>query len=432
MSPPPAATERATGDLRWWMLGLAIAATTLNYVDRQIIALLKPTLQRDLGWRDVDYAHIVSAFQLATACSFPLAGWWVDRAGLRRGYAWGVGLWSVAAAAHAFASTVGQFVGARVLLGVGETVNTPAAVKTVATWFPESRRSLALGVMNMAPNFGAVAAPLLVPALALTVGWRAAFLITGGAGGLWLVAWWLLWRTAAAKTTLAVIAPVPPPSRRAGFGVWIDLAKDRSAWAVALAKLFTDGVWWFLLFWSPDLFHRRFGLEGIQLAGPLAVVYSMAAAGALFGGWLPTRLLAAKPDLNRARKAPLLVGALLALPLPLMLVVPSLPLAVGLLGLTLAAHQMVSTNIFALATDRFPAERVGSVIGAGALFGNLAGLAMSELAGFTLSRTGGYAPLLIPCALAYAVTFAVIQGLLPRITLRNGSTHFGDAASEGV
>ena len=399
------------------MLGLAIAATTLNYVDRQIIALLKPTLSRELGWGDADYAHIVSAFQLATACSFPLAGWWVDRVGLKRGYAWGVGLWSAAAAAHALASTVGQFVGARVLLGVGETVNTPAAVKTVATWFPEERRSLAIGVMNMAPNFGAVAAPLLVPALAAGVGWRAAFLITGAAGLVWLVAWAVLWRAVPKSPTPATDRPADPA---AGFAFWLGLARDRSAWAVALAKLLTDAVWWFLLFWSPDLFHRRFGLEGAQLAGPLAAVYAMAATGALFGGWLPTRLLSRGVSLNLARKAPLAIGAVLALPLPLLLVAPRLDLAVSLVGLTLAAHQMTSTNIFALATDRFPAARVGSVIGVGALFGNLAGLGMSEFAGFTLSRAGSYAPLLIPCALAYAATFAVIQFLLPRIALRNG------------
>ena len=290
----------------------------------------------------------------------------------------------------------------------------------MATWFPEERRSLAIGVMNMAPNFGAVAAPLLVPALAAGVGWRAAFLITGAAGSLWLVAWALVWRAVRTPTAEPAASAVPTGAPGGGVAFWMSLLRDRSAWAVALAKLLIDAVWWFLLFWSPDLLHRRFGLEGAQLAGPLAAVYGMAAAGALLGGWLPTRLLARSVSLNLARKAPLALGGLLALPLPLLLITPRLDLAVALLGLTLAAHQMVSTNVFALATDRFPAARVGTVVGVGALFGNLAGLGMSEFAGFTLGHTGGYAPLLVPCALAYLTTFGLIQWLLPNLTLRNG------------
>ena len=402
--------DRTLSRLRWGVLALTFAATTLNYVDRQVIALLKPTLEREFAWRDADYAHIVSGFQLATAATFLFAGWFVDRVGLRRGYALGVGAWSVAAAAHALAHTVGQFFGVRVALGIAETVNTPAAVKTAATWFPERERSLALGIGNTAPNIGAVITPLVVPALAAAAGWRATFLLTGAAGGVWLAAWLALPRARmaeAAREPDALAATRVPIARLAG---------DRDAWAIAVAKLLTDAVWWFMLFWSPDLFHRRFGLEGTALAGPLAAVYLMAACGALFGGWLPTRLLARGWGLDRARRAPLALAAVVALPLPLLLLAPSLPLAVALVGLTLAAHQCFSTNVFAFATDRFPSTLVASVIGFGALFGNLSGLAMNELAGFTLTRTGGYAPLLFLCAGAYTAAFIALRAIgRPRV-----------------
>lgn len=404
--------DRALSRLRWGVLALTFAATTLNYVDRQVIALLKPALEREFGWRDSDYAHIVSGFQLATALAFPFAGWFVDRAGLRLGYALGVGAWSLAAAAHAAASTVTQFLGVRVLLGAAETVNTPAAVKTAATWFSERERSLALGIGNTAPNIGAVLTPLAVPVLAAAVGWRGAFLVTGAAGGLWLLAWLSVPRATLAGDT---VLREPPPPPRAPIAA---LLRDPSGWAVALAKLLTDAVWWFMLFWSPDLFHRRFGLEGVALGPPLAGVYAMAACGALFGGWLPGRLLARGATLDRARKAPLLLAAVAALPLPLLLLAPSLPLAVGLVGLTLAAHQAFSTNVFALAADRFPAAAVGAVVGFGALFGNLSGLGMNELAGFTAERTGGYAPLLVLCAGAYLAAFGVIQLLVPNVAER--------------
>ena len=403
---------RTLSRLRWGVLALTFAATTLNYVDRQVIALLKPLLEREFGWRDTDYAHIVSGFQAATAASFLFAGWFVDRMGLRRGYAIGVGAWSVAAAAHALAATVGQFLGVRIALGVAETVNTPAAVKTAATWFPEQERSMALGIGNTAPNIGAVVTPLVIPALAAAVGWRGAFLVTGSLGFLWLAAWLALPRARMAETAPEPAAPTPArvPLAR--------LARDRSAWAIAAAKLLTDAVWWFMLFWSPDLFHRRFGLEGAALGWPLAAVYAMAACGALFGGWLPTRLLQRGASLDRARKAPMLAAAVAALALPLLLLAPSLPLAVGLVGLTLAAHQAFSTNVFALATDRFPAAMVASVIGLGALCGNLSGLAMNELAGAVLRGLGSYAPLLFLCAPAYALALLAVQALVPRVEER--------------
>jgi ACS family hexuronate transporter-like MFS transporter len=400
-----------TSYLRWVVLALVFAASTINYVDRQIIALLKPQLQQAFTWSDQDYAHIVSAFQLATAAAFPFAGWFVDRAGLRTGYAVGVGAWSLAATLHAFVRSVAQFSGLRMILGSAETINTPAGLKAVSASFGEQERSLAIGVMATAPNFGAVVTPLLVPGLLLAFGWRGAFAITGAAGLVWLVIWLLAPRAMTAprvETGSAGPARVP----------WGRLLRDRSTWAVAIAKLLTDQVWWFLLFWTPDFFHRQYGLSTAQLAVPLAAVYAMAGAGALFGGILPTRLLARGLSLNIARKAPLLLGALVALPLPLLLYTHDLWTAVGMLGLILAAHQMVSANIFALCADRFPVQAVGSVIGVGALFGNLSGLAMLEFTGWVLGRTQSYMPMFLICAGAYAVAFVAVQVLVPTIVSR--------------
>ena len=418
-------TERApvpphdvrTSYLRWVVLALVFAASTINYVDRQIIALLKPQLQLAFAWTDQDYAHIVSAFQLATAASFPFAGWFVDRVGLRTGYAVGVGAWSVAATLHALVRTVAQFSGLRMILGSAETINTPAGLKAVSASFAEQERSLAIGVMAVAPNFGAVVTPLLVPGLLLAFGWRGAFAVTGAAGLVWLVIWLFAPKAMTAprvETGLGGSGASAGPARVP----WGRLLRDRSTWEVAIAKLLTDQVWWFLLFWMPDFFHRRYGLSTAELAAPLACVYAMAGAGALFGGILPTRLLARGLSLNVARKAPLLLGAVVALPLPLLLYTHDLWTAVGMLGLILAAHQVVSANIFALCADRFPVQAVGSVIGVGALFGNLSGLAMLEFTGWVLSRTQNYMPMFLICAGAYAVAFVAVQVLAPRIVSR--------------
>jgi len=398
--------------LRWAALALVFGAAMINYIDRQAIALLKPMLEDEFGWSDMDYAHIVSGFQLATVCSIMAAGWFVDRVGLRWGYALGVGTWSLAGMAHAFVTTVGGFIGVRIALGVTEAVGTPAAVKTVATWFPGSDRSLALGIMNTAPNIGAVATPLIVPVIAVTMGWKAAFIITGALGFVWLVFWFMLPRP-----------PVPGGSPKAAptpvrQGRWDDVFRilaDRRAWAIAAAKFLTDFVWAFLLFWGPDLFHKRFGLDTAGLALPVAAIFLMAAAGSLFGGWLSTRLMRQGRSLNASRKIPMAISAILALPAPFVMLAPDLWIGVLLLGLTLAAHQCFSANVFGLATDLFSPVRVGLVVGFGATFGNLSGLGMLELTGFILDTTGSYLPMLMMCAGAYGAGLLAVSLLTPDI-----------------
>ncbi len=391
---------------RWLIVGLAFVAIMLNYVDRQIIALLKPTLEAQFHWDDRDYGNMASAFQFAAAVAFLGTGWFIDRVGLRRGFALGVGIWSLAGMAHALVGSVSGFVAARAVLGAAESIGTPAQVKTAAVYFPPEKRSFMIGIGNMASNIGAVVAPLAIPPLAFWLGWRAAFLVTGGLGLVWVVLWLIV---APATPEAETISKVALP--------WRALLGDRRQWALVAAKMFSDNVWWFLLFFSPDLFHRMFGLSQGTLGLPVAFIYAMAALGALFGGWLPSRLMAGGANPDRARKGSMLLYALLILPVPLLLLVHSAWAAAALLGLALFAHQGFSTNVFAMAADMFPARIVGSAIGIAAFAGNLAGMAMIQLAGWSLYDGLGYAPLLFICGGSYCVALALIQILVPRIEI---------------
>ncbi len=400
LQPPAPAHSRA----RWGVVALVFFAIMLNYVDRQILALLKPTLETEFAWSDQDYGNMASAFQFAAAIAFLGTGWFIDRVGLRIGFAAGVLVWSLAGMAHAFVSGVTGFIGARVVLGAAESIGTPAAVKSAATYFGPKDRSIALGIGNTAPNVGAVITPLVIPALALAFGWRAAFLVAGGLGIVWVVAWFAFKMPAAIAGTGG-----PAPIR------WIDLFRDRRTLAIAVAKVLSDQVWFFMLSWLPDLFHRLFGLQQGAVGLPVALVYALAACGALTGGWLPTRLMARGWSLNRARKSTLLLYALLILPVPIVLSLHSPWTAALVLGLGLFAHQGFSTNVFALTTDVMPARSVGSTIGIAAFCGNMGSIGMIQLSAWSLGNGFGYAPMLAICAVSYLLALGVVQLLIPRI-----------------
>lgn len=389
---------------RWIVVTLVFFAIMLNYVDRQILALLKPTLEIEFRWSDQDYANMVSAFQIAAAVSFLGTGWFIDRVGLKLGFALGVGIWSLAGMAHAFSSTVSGFIGARMVLGAAESVGTPAAVKSSAVYFAQKDRSLALGIGNVAPNIGAIVTPLVVPAFAVAFGWRAAFLVAGGLGLLWVVAWLSLH-----------VEPVAPEGEKPVPIRWVTLLRDRRTVAIALAKILSDQVWFFMLSWLPDLFHRLFGMQQGTVGLPVAIVFVFAALGALSGGWLPTRLLARGWSVNRTRKTTLLVYALLVLPVPLVLYLQSPWLAALVLGLGLFAHQGFSTNVFALATDIVPARAVGSTIGIAAFCGNMWSIGLIQLPAWAFAHGLGYAPVLAICALSYLLALGCVQLILPTI-----------------
>lgn len=389
---------------RWWIVALVFLAIMLNYVDRQILALLKPTLEIEFAWSDRDYANMLTAFQVAAAVAFLGTGWFIDRVGLRLGFALGVGAWSLAGMAHAFATTVSGFIASRVVLGAAESVGTPAAVKSAATYFSAKDRSIALGIVNTAPNVGAIVTPLAIPAIAVAFGWKAAFLVAGGLGLLWVVGWF------------AVKAPAVAPAGAAPAPIrWVDLVRRRETGAIAIAKVLSDQVWFFMLAWLPDLFHRMFDLPQGTVGLPVALAYCMAAAGALTGGWLPTRLMQAGWSVDRARKTTLLLYALLILPVTLVMFVGSPWTAALLLGLGLFAHQGFSTNVFGLATDIVPARAVGSTIGIAAFCGNMWSIVLIQLAAVFLGWGWGYGPLLAICSVSYLIALGLVHLLIPRI-----------------
>ncbi len=391
---------------RRWLVSLLFVGTALNYVDRQVLALLKPTLEAEFGWTNQEFAHFGSAVNIATIAALLFVGWFVDRFGVRIAYGIAVTVWSIAGMGHAAAASVGQFVAARSILAIAESVNTPAAVKAAATYLPLKERSFGLGLVNTAPNIGAILTPLLIPPLALAFGWKAAFIVTGALGFVWLAFW------IAGTRNLQPVDAAPPSRQDAN---WAALLADRRSWAVIGAKALTDCVWWFLLFWTPDLFARVFKMNQAQIGWPIAIIFTMAAAGALTSGALFPRLLDRGLTVNSARKASMLFYALMILPIPLALQAQTPLVAALLIGLALFAHQGFSTNIFGMAADIVPSGRVASVMAAGAVAGNLTGLAMNELTGWTLDNGVGYWPMFAIAAGAYLAATAYVHLILPVI-----------------
>jgi len=388
------------------LIALLFVGTALNYVDRQVLALLKPTLEAEFGWTDQEFAHLGSVFQLSAAFALLAVGWFVDKFGVRLAYGLAVAVWSAAGMAHAAAANVSQFVVARSVLAVAESVNTPAAVKAAATYLPLTQRSFGLGMVNTAPNIGAILTPLLIPPLALAFGWKAAFLVTGGLGFVWLALWIAGTRR---------LEPVGVAKRAALDGNWAQLLTDRRTWTVVGAKALTDCVWWFVLFWSTDFLVKTFGLTQGQVGLPSAVIFALAAVGAFSCGFLFPALLRRGMSINKARKTSMALYAVLILPIPLALQAPSAMAAALIIGLALLAHQGFSTNIFGLAADTVPPARVASVMALGGVAGNLTGTGIIELTGWCLTNGVGYWPMFTIAAGAYLTALLFIHLMQPVI-----------------
>lgn len=393
------------------LIGLLFFGTIINYVDRQVLSLLKPSIEAEYGWGDAEFAHFASMSQLAAAAALIFVGYLIDRFGVRRAYGTAVGLWSLAGIAHAFAATVSQFVAARVALVAAEAINTPAAVKAAAMYLPLKQRSMAMGVVNSAPNLGNIIAPLTVIPFAAIFGWQAAFIVTGLIGFVWLVFWIGGTRKLEPVASALAAGELRPSFREA--------VRDRITWAIAGAKAITDMFWWFFTFWLPDLFVKVFGLSQKELVGPTALAFTLAAIGALSAGVLFPRLLGRGLTVNKARKTALLIYALIVLPIPLALTADSPWVAAAIIGMALFAHQGFSTNIFGFAADTVSASRVGTVMAMGAIAGNLAGFSIQEATGWLLTNGHGYAPLFYAASGAYLLALAVIHVLVPRIVARD-------------
>lgn len=385
---------------------LALSATILNLIDRQIISVLKPDIAGDLGWTDNDYGTLAAWFQGAAAVAFLFTGWIVDRLGVKWANPVGVALWSVAAMAHGVARSFVQFVLCRVALGATEAMGTPAAIKTIAAIFEPAKRSSGYGMLNAIGSLGAIVAPLAIPFIAAAWGWRSAFVIGGALGLLWALLWLL------ATRGLRFDQGERPAAARGP-----SILAERRSWAIAIAKFLSDATWWLMLFWMPDFFNRSFGLKGVALGPPLAIAYSCAAIGALIAGAITTRLLARGHDIERVRKGALFVAALFALPLPFADLAHQYWLAVALLGLVMAAHQAFSSSLFTLIADVSPPEKVGRVTSFGAFAGNIGGMVIAKVAGLVLAAGLGYLPLFLFAGCSYLLAAGAIQLLLPRLPL---------------
>lgn len=406
-----------SGRVRFGILALLFFATTINYVDRSVLGVLSPTLKDAFGWTAGDYATISAAFTLAYALGFLVAGWLIDRLGTRIGYAGYLFVWSIAAALHALCLTPTGFALARFALGLGESGNFPAAVKTVAEWFPKRERALAVGVFNAGSNVGAIVAPLVVPWLALTYGWQLAFVFTGVAGLIWLLFWWPLYRSpelhpGLSKGELAYIRS--DPADGATKPSWWRLLGYRQTWAFAGGKLLTDSIWWYYLFWFPLFLNERFGVDLKTIGAPLIAVYALADVGSILGGWQSSRLIGRGWSVNAARKTAMLSCALCILPVAYAPHADAKWLAVGLVGVAAAAHQGFSANLYTMTSDLFPRNVVGSVIGIGGFFGAMGGFLLNLGAGAMRDEMGDYSGPFAIAGVVYLLALLLIHRLVPR------------------
>jgi ACS family hexuronate transporter-like MFS transporter len=416
-SSPGSAPRAGLGGVRWTICAMLFVATSINYMDRQVIAILKPTLEHSIGMTEVSYGYIVDAFQIAYAVGLLAAGRLIDKLGTRIGYMLVMVTWSLSAMGHALATTVLEFGFARFFLGLGESGNFPAAIKTVAEWFPQNERSLATGIFNSGANVGAILAPAIVPWVTLRWGWHVAFLTTGLFSVLWILWWFRYYRRPTDHPTLTArelryiyqqaaedLGPSVP---------WRRLLTCRQTWAFSVAKFLTDPIWWFYLFWLPSYFSAKFNLNLSHLGLPLIIVYNVSAIGSVGGGWLPApfRRLGLSP--NYARLAAMLVCASLVVPICTAASVKSLWSAIALIGVAAGAHQGWSANLFTTSSDMFPRSAVGAVVGIGGMAGSLGSALFAFFAGHILQLTHSYVILFSIASSAYLLALIVLYVLAP-------------------
>ena len=460
ISPPEEAASTFTGSIaaaageiggrigrrRWVICALLFFAATVNYVDRQVIGILKPTLQSEFGWTELDYGWIVFSFQTAYAIGLFFIGRLMDRVGTKIGFAISIVIWSVAAIGHAFAVVIGAaafgivawvmtslgydpiatvasasvlgFIVVRFVLGLGESGNFPASIKTVSEWFPRKERSLATGVFNAGTNVGALATPLLVPIIVAKWGWYEAFIFTGAIGFIWLLFWLAIYKRPEddprlSRRELEYIQSDPPePTTRVP---WSSLFPHRQMWAFGIGKFLTDPIWWVYLFWLPDFLNKQYGLDLKNFGIPLAVIYVIADIGSVGGGYISSALIKQGWTINKSRKTAMLICALAVVPIVFASITSSLWIAVVLIGIAAAAHQGWSANIFTIASDMFPKQAVGSVVGIGGMLGAVGGMIISPLVGYILQSTGSYVPIFFIAASAYLIALLIIHLLAPRL-----------------
>src|SRR5215472_8106693 len=406
------------GYFRWVICALLLLGVTKNYMDRQVLGVLKTTLLHDFRWNEIDFAKLVKAFQAAYALGMLVMGWLVDRVGTRWGYAVAMVFWSVASMGTSLANSLRGFAISRYALGFWEPAVFPASIKAVAEWFPKKERALATGIFNAGTNIGAIVAPLTVPWIAIHYGWRWAFIMTGLLGFIWVLVWLTLYHRPQehARISNAELAhiqsdPADPPAKLG----WLKLLPHRQTWAFAVGKFLTDPIWWFYLFWIPSFLRDKHGLDLSTIGPPVIAIYLIADVGSVGGGLLSSTMIRRGWSVNKGRKIAMLICAICVVPIVFTPMVSSLWGAVALIGLAAAAHQGWSANLFTLASDMFPRTAVGSVVGFGGMAGAVGGMLIAEVTGRVLQVTGSYKPIFLIAGSAYLAALLVVQLLVPTV-----------------
>jgi len=444
---------KSIGKYRWTICSLLFFATTINYLDRQVLSLLKPSLEAEFGWTNSQYADIAAAFQFTYAIAMLFAGRIIDKLGTKKGFIWAIVLWSLGAMIHAWAVPIGDgllkvlgwvgiisvpasvlgFIFSRMVLAVGESGNFPGAIKATAEYFPKKERSFATGIFNSGANVGAILAPLSVPWIESHYGWEAAFLIVGAVGFIWLIFWLIFYekpeeQTRMSAEELAYIQAgdevVITKSDESHKNIpWVKLLGYNQTWSFITGKFLTDGVWWFFLFWLPAFLKDQYGMQGTEIMLPLAVLYSLTMFGSIGGGWFPTYFINKGHEVYSARLKAMFVIALIPL-----VVLAAQPLGhitfwipVLLIGIGASAHQAWSANIFTTVSDLFPKSAIGSVVGMGGMAGGLGGVLITKVAGALFDHykglghiETGYTIMFAFCALAYLLAWFIMKSLVPK------------------
>jgi MFS transporter, ACS family, hexuronate transporter len=408
------------GNFRWVICGVIFLATTINYIDRQVISILKPTILTWPGWTESAYGDVVSYFQLSYALMMIFAGALIDRIGIRKGFAIAIIFWSLAAMGHAIAGTVASFTLWRILLGFGEAANFPASIKAVAEWFPRRQRALATSIFNSGTNIGAVITPFAIAFILQMLGsWRWVFILTGALGFAWLVIWLLVYKKPqehprVSKEELAFIKS--EPDEKLEKIPWFSLLAFKQTWAFAIGKFMTDPIWWVWLFWIPGFLYKKFGVDIKAMGLPLLVIYSMASVGSIGGGWLSGFFIHRGWSVNAARKTAMLLCALLVVPVIIASSTTHIWVAVFVIGLACGAHQGWSANIFTLTSDTFPKRAVASVVGIGGAAGGIGGFFIARIVGWVLTRnSGNYLPIFITAASIYLLALLIMHFINPKL-----------------
>lgn len=421
--------HQTIGKYRWTVVALLFFATTINYLDRQVIGLLKPTLEQAFDWSETDYGNIVMAFSAAYALGMLIFGRIIDRIGTKSGYIISIVTWSIAAIGHAFAKSTFGFGAARAALGLGESGNFPAAIKVVAEWFPKKERALATGIFNSGANIGAVVAPIMVPWILGVWGWQEAFIITGAIGFIWLIFWWIFYEIPARhkRLTQAEFDHIHSDNEEKTDGPeprvkWMKLFGIRQTWAFFFGKMLTDPIWWFFLFWLPSYFSSTFNIDLKKPSLELAIVYTATTIGSIGGGYLSGYFIKLGWPVFRARKTAMLIFALCVVPIVFAKYATNVWVVVGLISLAAAAHQAWSANIFTTASDMFPKRAVSSIVGIGGMAGAVGGILFPMLVGRLLDAykaTGnigaGYNLLFVICGCAYLLAWGIMHLFTPRM-----------------